>query len=78
MERYKVTVEEDNGGFEIVALLIGVCLIGVIIYVAIWVGIPILLIWLIYKFVKWRKKKKAQNKIAKAERRFYCKSKRGY
>jgi len=57
-DRYRVTVEEDNGS-GIIGIIAAVVVIGFLLYALVWIGIPILIGYIIYRIVKYNKKKKA-------------------
>lgn len=57
-DRYKVTIEEDNGSGMIELVVVAV-LIGILLFALVWVGIPALIGYIIYRIVKYYKKKKA-------------------
>jgi len=56
-DRYKVTVEEDNG-VGIIGIVAAAVVIGVLLYILIWVAIPALIGYIIYLIVKYNKKQK--------------------
>jgi hypothetical protein len=58
-DRYKVTVEEDNGNGWIFVLIAVAIIIAILIYVLIYVGIPLIVGYIIYLIVKRNKKRKA-------------------
>lgn len=53
-------VEEVDDGYGIFGLVVAVTLIAILIYAAIYIGIPALIIWIIYKLVKRHKRKKQE------------------
>jgi hypothetical protein len=58
-DRYRVTIEEDDGNGWIIGLIAGAIVIGLLIYALIYVGIPLLIGYIIYLIIKRNKKKKA-------------------
>lgn len=56
MRTYRV--EEVDDGFGAIGLFIAMFIIAALVYVAVYVGIPALIIYVIYRIIKWRKNKK--------------------
>jgi len=57
-ERYRVTVEEDNGG-GIIGVVVAVVIIAILLFALVWIGIPVLIGYIIYRIVKYNKKQRA-------------------
>ena len=51
-------VEEVDGGFGAIGLVVAMVIIVALVYLAVYVGIPALIIYVIYRIIKWRKNKK--------------------
>ncbi len=72
MSRYIVDIEEDNGSYWIIGIVFCALIIVGIIFIGIYIGIPALIIYLIYKLIKWIRKKNAENKIAQKTKCMQC------
>jgi hypothetical protein len=58
-DRYRVTIEEDDGSGWIIGLIAGAIVIGLLAFALVYVGIPLLIGYIIYLIVRYNKKKKA-------------------